>query len=82
MARRTRPEAPHSDLPDLNDNHANEVPKHCLGKEQMIIEADDDTNLGEFTRQTERLEDVIEAVQITVNQLNQFLIKDTGQGIP
>ena len=47
----------------------------------MITEADDDTNLGELTRHTEQLEDVIEAVQTMVNQLNQFLIQAIGQGI-
>ena len=47
----------------------------------MIIETDDDTNLGELARRTERLEDMIGAIQTMVNQLNQFLIQATGQGI-
>ena len=47
----------------------------------MITEADDGTNLGELTHCTDQLEDVIGAVQTTVNQLNQFLIQATGQGI-
>ena len=47
----------------------------------MITEVDDKTNLGDLTCRTERLEDVIKAVQTTVNQLNQFLIEAIGQGI-
>ena len=47
----------------------------------MIIKVDDKTNLGDFTRHTERLADVIRVVQTTVNQLNQFLIQAIGQGI-
>ena len=47
----------------------------------MITEADDNTNLGELKRRTEQLEDVIGAVQMMVNQLNQFLIQATEQGI-
>ena len=95
MTRRTRSQAQHSDLPpppadptqeqgrqsDLNDNHAEDVPEHRLGKEPMIIEADNGTNLGDLTCCTEQLEDVIGVVQTTVNQLNQFLIQATRQGI-
>ena len=47
----------------------------------MVVEADDGANLGELMRHTELLEDVIGAVQTTVNQLNQFLVQATGQGI-
>ena len=47
----------------------------------MVVEADDGANLGELMRRTERLENVIGVVQTTVNQLNQFLIQATGQGI-
>ena len=60
MARRTRSQAPYSDLPppsadptkeqgrqaDINDNRAKEVPEHCPRKEPMITEVDEDTNLG------------------------------------
>ena len=45
-----------------------------LEKKSMVVDADDNANLGELTRRTERLEDVIGAVQTTVNQLNQFLV--------
>ena len=65
----------------MNDHHAEEVSEHYPGKEPMIFEADDGANLGELTHHTELLEDVIEAVQTTVNQLNEFLIQATGQGI-
>ena len=95
MARRTRSHAQHFDLPpaavnpfqeqggqqDLNSLHAEEVPEHRPGKDSMIVAADDDANLGELTRRTERLKDVIRAIQMTVNQLNQFLLRATGQGI-
>ena len=88
MARKTRSHAQHSDLPppsadpvqkpggqqDLNNLHAEEVQEHRPGKEQMVVEANDGANLRELTCCTERLEDVIGAVQTTVNQLNQFLI--------
>ena len=47
----------------------------------MIIEVDDGTSLGELTRHTEWLEDVIRVVQTTVSQLTQFLIQVTRQGI-
>ena len=47
----------------------------------MVVGVDDDANLGELTRRTERLKDMIGAVQSTVNQLNQFLVQATGQGI-
>ena len=95
MVRRTRSHAQHSDLPppsvdpiqeqggqqDLNNLHVEEAPEHRPRKEPMVIEADDSANLGELTRRTERLVDMIEAVQTTVNQLNQFLIQATGQVI-
>ena len=82
MARRTKYQVQHSDLPpsssdpiqeqgdqpNLNDHHAEEASKHRHGKDPMIVEANDGTNL--LTRCTERLEDVISAVQTTVNQLN------------
>ena len=88
MARRTRSHAQHSDLPlastdpiqeqgkqqDLNNLHAEEVLEHHPGKEPMVVDVDDNANLGELTHHTERLEDVIGAVQMTVNQLNQFLV--------
>ena len=67
--------------PDLNEHLAKEASEHRPGKEPMIVEADDGINLWELTRRTERLEDVIGAVQTTINQLNQFLIQATGQGI-
>ena len=93
MTRRTRFPAQHSDLPlasvdlvqeqggqqDLNNLHAEEVPKHRPRKELMAINVDDNANLEELTRCTERLEDVIGAVQTMVNQLNQSLV--LGQGI-
>ena len=80
MAGRTRSHAQHSDLPpppadptpkqgrqpDLNNHHAKEVPEHRRGKEPMITEADDDTNLGELTRRTKLLKDVIGAIQTTI----------------
>ena len=47
----------------------------------MTIKADNGANLGELTRHTELLEDVIAAFQTIVNQLNQFLIQATGQRI-
>ena len=47
----------------------------------MVVEANDDANLGELTHRTEWLVDVIGAVQSTVNQLNQFLVQATRQGI-
>ena len=47
----------------------------------MTVAVNDDANLGELTRRTKWLEDVIGAVQMTVNQLNQFLVQATGQGI-
>ena len=95
MAGRTRSHAQHSDLPplssdlvqeqggqqDLNNLHAEEVLKHHPGKESMAVEADNDANLGELTRHTEQLEDVIRAVQTMINQLNEILIQATGQGI-
>ena len=95
MAKRTRSYAQHSDLPppsvdpiqeqggqqDLNNLYAEEVSKHRPGKEPMTVEVDDGANLGELTRCTERLEDVIGAVQTMVIQLNQFLVQATGQGI-
>ena len=95
MARRTRSHTQHSDLPplsvdpipeqgsqpDLNDHHAEEALKHCPGKKLMIVEANDGTNLGELKCRTERLENVIGAIQTTINQLNQFIIQATGQGI-
>ena len=95
MARKTRFYAQYSNLPppstepiqeqgsqlDLNDYPAEEVLEHRPGKEPMTIKVDDGTNLGELTRRTERLGDVIGAVQRTINQLNQFLIQATGQGI-
>ena len=59
---------------DLNNLHAEEVPEHRPGKELMTVAVDNDANLGELTRRTERLEDVIRAVQMTINQLNQFLL--------
>ena len=84
MARRTRSHAQHSNLPppsadpvqeqggqqDLNNLYAKEVPEHRPGKEPMVVEANDDANLGGLTRRTKRLEDMIGAVQTTVNQLN------------
>ena len=76
MARRTRSHIQHSDLPpatvdpvqeqggqqDLNNLHAEEVPEHRPGKEPMAVTADNDANLGQLTRRTELLEDVIGAV--------------------
>ena len=47
----------------------------------MVVEANNDANLGELTHRTEWLVDVIGAVQSTVNQLNQFLVQATRQGI-
>ena len=81
MTRRTESYAQHSNLrprsvdpvqeqgdqPDLNYHCAKKAPEHCLGKESMIIEEDDGTNLGELTRRTELLEDVIRVVQATVD---------------
>ena len=58
-----------------------EVPEHRPGKKPMTVAADNGIDLGELTRRTERMEDVIGAVQTTINQLNQFLIRATGQGI-
>ena len=66
---------------DLNNLHAEEVPEHRPGKELMTVAADDNANLGELTRRTERPEDMIGAVQTIVNQLNQFILRATGQGI-
>ena len=40
----------------------------------MTVEANDGANLGELTRHTGRLEDLIGVVQTMVNQLNQFLV--------
>ena len=84
MARRTRSHAQHFDAPpaatdpvqeqggqqDLNNLDTEEVLEHRPGKEPMIVVADEDANLGELTRRIERLEDVIGAIQTTVNQLN------------
>ena len=95
MARRTKSQAQHFDLPppstdpvqeqsghqDLNNLHAEEVPEHRPGKQPMVIDPNDNCNLGELTYRTELLEDMIGAVQMTVNQLNQFLVRATGQGI-
>ena len=95
MARRTRSHTQQYDLPppstdpvqeqgsqqDLNNLHAEEILEHRPGKEPMAVEADDGANLGKLTRRTERLEDVIGAVQTMINQLNQFLVRATGQGI-
>ena len=95
MARRTRSQAQHFGLPpppadptqehdgqpNLNNNCAEEVQEHCPGKKLMITEADDNTNLEELTRRINRLEDMIGTVQTTINQLNQFLIQATRQGI-
>ena len=64
----------------MNDLHMEELPEHRLGNEPMII-PDNGINLGDLTRRTERVEDMIGAVQTTVNQLNQFLLRATGQGI-
>ena len=89
MARRTRSHGKHSDLPpvfvdtiqeqggqqDPNNLYVEEVPEHRLGKEPMVVDADGDANLGELTCHTERLEDVIRAVQTTVNQLNSSLFE-------
>ena len=47
----------------------------------MVVATNDDANLGELMRRTERLKDVIEAIHTMVNQLNQFLVRATGQGI-
>ena len=88
MERRTRSHTQHSDLPppsanpiqeqgnqqDLNSLHTEEV----HGKEPMAI-ADDGANLGELTRHAKLLEEVIGAVQSTINQLNQFLIQATDK---
>ena len=84
MTKRPRSHAQHFDLPppsidliqeqggqlDLNDHRAKEASEHRPRKEPVIVEADDGTNLRELTRRIEWLEDVIGAVQITVNQLN------------
>ena len=66
---------------DMNNLHMEEIPEHRLGKEPMAIVDDGDANLGEPTHRTERLEDVIRAVQMTVNLLNQFFVRATEQGI-
>ena len=95
MARRTRCHAQHSNLPppsadpvqeqggqqDLNNLYAEEVPEHHPGKEPMVVDADDDANLRELMHRTERLKDMIGAIQTMVNQLNQFLVRVTGQRI-
>ena len=47
----------------------------------MVVAADEDANLGQFTRRIEWLEDMIGVVQTMVNQLNEFLVRATGQGI-
>ena len=63
MAKRTRPHAQQSDLPplfvdpiyeqggkhDLNNLHAEEVLEYRLGKEPMVINANDSANLGDLT---------------------------------
>ena len=95
MARRTRSHTQHSDAPppaaepvpkqggqqDVNKLHVEEVPEHRLGKESMTVAADNGIDLGEIMRRIERMEDVIGAIQTTVNQLNQFLLRATRQGI-
>ena len=95
MTRRTKSHAQHSDAPpptaepiheqgsqqDMNDLHMKELPKHRLRKEPMTIVPDNGIDLGDLTRRTEWVEDVIGVVQTTINQLNQFLIRATGQGI-
>ena len=42
--------------------HAEEVLEHRLGKEPMVVKADDGAKLGELTRYIEQLKDVIGAV--------------------
>ena len=95
MTRRTRSHVQQSDLSpaapdpvqeqgdqqDLNNLHAEEVPEHRPGKEPMVVATNDDANLEELTHHTKWLEDVIGAVQTIVNQLNQFLLRATRQGI-
>ena len=95
MTRRTKSYAQHSDAPplaaepipeqggqqDMNNLHMEEVPEHRPGKELMIVAADNGIDLGELTHRTEQMEDVIGAIQMTVNQLNQFLLRATGQGV-
>ena len=83
MARITRSQAQHFDLPptpanptqeegglsNLNDNHAEDVLKHHPRKEPMITRADNGTNLGDLTRHTERLEKLAYAVVNTSRKL-------------
>ena len=47
----------------------------------MAVDADGDANLRKLTRRAKRLEDVIRAIQTSINQLNQFLVRATKQGI-
>ena len=92
MTRRTRSHAQHSDaLPptaepiseqgghqNMNDLHMGDLPEHRPGKKPMTFVPDNGIDLGDITRRTERVEDMIEAFQSTVNQLNQFLLQATG----
>ena len=95
MTRRTRSHAQYSDAPppiiepipkqgghqNVNDLRMEELPEHRPGKEPMTFVPDNGIDLGDIARRTERVEDMIETVQSTVNQLNQFLLQATGQGI-
>ena len=47
----------------------------------MVVIADEDVNLRQLTRRTELLEDMIGVVQTTVNQLNEFIVQATRQGV-
>ena len=58
----------------MNNLHMEEVPEHRPGKELMAVANDDDAILGELTRRTECLDDVIGAIQTKVNLLNQFFV--------
>ena len=51
-----------------------ELPEHRPGKEPMTFVPDNGIDLGDITRHTERVEDMIGAVQSIVDQLNQFLL--------
>ena len=65
----------------MNNLQAKGVAEHPSRKEPMVVRDDDNANLGELMRRTERLQDVIGAIQLMFNQLNQFLVQATRHRI-